>query len=109
MNGDNETLIGNVVKASAPGLEGYSLTLPTIYAGPNYVYSVSIAPSGEASFATYNRELSPPSTHPMLPPPPLASAARTAQTPSHIQSGTAGIAGGLLKGPTGALSRHEGG
>ncbi|MGC2110563.1 MAG: hypothetical protein WA655_13660 [Candidatus Korobacteraceae bacterium] len=103
-NGDNETLVGHIVTAGLPGFyvfsapwetvsallsninkrEGYGLTLPASYAGPNYVYAISITPSGSASLVTYDSKLNPPSTYPVLPPPKLASAACTAQTKFNI-------------------------
>ena len=117
-NGDNEALLGGVIQAKVPGfyvfsapwetvsallanlnrVEGYNLRLPTAYAGPNYVYAISIAPSGEASLVTYNSRLTPSSTYPVLPPPQLASAACTAQTPFHVQL-TVGSGG--AQSPTG--------
>ena len=51
---------------------------PTAYDGPNYVYAISITPPGNASLVTYNSKLNPPSTYPVLPPPPVVSAACTA-------------------------------
>jgi len=94
--GGNETLVSGIVSANVPGfyvfvapwetvsalmanmnqLEGYNLTLPAGYAGPNYVYaiSISIAPSGSASLVTFNSNINPPVTYPVLPPPTLASA-----------------------------------
>jgi len=91
--GDNETLVSTVVKAnpgfyvfSAPWetisvllaninkLEGYDLTLPASYAGPNYIYAISITPSKSVSLVTYNSNVNPPSTYPVLPPPKLVSA-----------------------------------
>src|ERR1017187_9349040 len=62
---DNETLVSDIIKANTPGfyvfsapwetvstlmaninqLGGYNLTLPVRYAGPNYIYAISIAPS----------------------------------------------------------------
>ena len=83
--GDNEALITSLVKAngfyvfSAPWEttralmaninkgEGYNLTVPARYAGPNYIYAISIAPSGSASLVTYNSNINPPSTCPVLP------------------------------------------
>jgi hypothetical protein len=47
--------------------ENYNLTLPENYQGANYVYAISITPSGNASFVTYNANLDPPSTYPTLP------------------------------------------
>ena len=76
--GDNEALVTGIVKANVPGFyvfsapwettssllaninrqEGYNLTLPASYAGPNYVYAISITPSGSASLVTYNSNCS---------------------------------------------------
>ena len=98
--GDNEALVTGILKANVPGFyvfsapwetvsalmaninqrEGYSLSLPASYISPNYVYAISITPSGSASLSTYNSYLTPPSTYPVLPPPPLVSAACNAQT-----------------------------
>jgi hypothetical protein len=86
-DGDNEALVGDIIKANVPGyyvfsapwenvssllasinaLEGYNLTLPASYAGPNYIYAISITPSGSAGFVTYNSSIDPPSTYPTLP------------------------------------------
>jgi hypothetical protein len=57
-------------------LYGYNLKLPTTYLGSNFVYVISITPSGSASLVTYNSNLTPPSTYPVLPA-PVASAACT--------------------------------
>ena len=101
--GDNEVLVSGIVKANAPGFyvfsapwetvsavmanlnqrEGYNLTLPASYISPNYIYAISIAPSGSASLVTYDSHITPPATYPVLSP-PLASAACTAQTPFSI-------------------------
>jgi len=91
--GNNETLVSGIVKANVPGfhvfsapwettsavlaninkLYGHNLNLPATYVGPNYVYAISISPSGSASLVTYNSDLNPPSTYPVLPS-PVASA-----------------------------------
>ena len=103
-NGDNETLVTGIVTANVPGfyvfsapwettsnllaninaLESYNLTLPASHQGPNNIYAISIAPSGSASLVTFNSNLNPPSTYPVLPPPGLVSTPCTAQTPSSI-------------------------
>ena len=62
---------------------GYNLTLPANYHGPNFIYAISITPSGSASLVTYNSNLNPPATYPVLSPPP-ASALCNAQTPFSI-------------------------
>jgi hypothetical protein len=101
--GNNEKLVSGIVKAnasfyvfSAPWettvallaeinrLEGYNLSLPASYAGPNYIYAISVAPSGRASLVTYDSKLNSPSTYPTLPPPKLVSTACTAQKPFSI-------------------------
>jgi len=101
--GDNDALVAGIVKANVPGFYvfsapwetvsalmtninqsgGYNLTLPASYVSPNYIYAISIAPSGSASLITYNSNLYPPATYPVLSPPP-PSAACTAQTPFSI-------------------------
>lgn len=91
---DNEILVSDIVQADVPGfyvfsapwettssllatintLEGYNLTLPARYQGPNYIYAISIAPSERsATLVTYNSNLNPPSTYPVLPPPALVA------------------------------------
>ena len=71
---------------------GYNLTLPKSYSGPNHVYAISIPSSGNARLVTYNSNLTPPSTYPVLPA-PVASASCTAQAPFTIKAtgGTNGI------------------
>src|SRR5664279_1823056 len=117
--GDNETLVTGIVKANVPGfyvfsapwettrallaninkLERYSLSLPARYGGPNYIYAISIAPSGRARLVTYNSNLNPPSTYPALPPPPLVSTPCTAQTPFSITV-TGGKGGAVIPAGT---------
>ena len=64
------------INASINSLGKYNLTLPASYQGPNYIYAISIAtaPSEGASLVTFNSNVSPPSTYPVLPPPTLVSA-----------------------------------
>jgi hypothetical protein len=103
--GDNETLVTGIIAARVPGfyvfsapweitsalmaninnLETYNLTLPTGYAGPNYIYAISIAPSGSASLVTFNSNLHPPSTYPKLPSPRPVSTPCAMQTPFLIE------------------------
>ncbi|MGB8784865.1 MAG: hypothetical protein WA718_04480 [Terriglobales bacterium] len=54
--------------------ENYNLTLPASYEGPNFIYAISIPPSGKTTLVTYNSQVNPPSMFPALPPPALASA-----------------------------------
>src|ERR1035437_4481817 len=98
-DGDNEALLTTIVKNNPPGfyvfsapwenvsallaninkLEHYNLALPASYISPNFIYAMSIAPSGSASLVTYDSHITPPATYPVLSPPP-ASTACTAQT-----------------------------
>ena len=105
---DNETLVNGIVAAEVPGFyvfsapwettsalmaninehEDYGLTLPAGYAGPNYIYAISITPSGSASLVTFNSNLHPPSTYPALPSPRPLSTPCAAQTPFSIDTST---------------------
>ena len=100
---DNETLVDGIVTAKAPGFyvfsapwetvsallaninerNSYDLALPASYAGPNYIYAISIAPSGSASLVTYNSNLNPPSSYPALSSPPATGNACTATPFQH--------------------------
>ena len=112
--GNNVALVTGIVKANVSGfyvfsapwetisalmaninnLKGYNLNLPTSYSGPNYVYAISIAPSGSASLVTYNSKLKPPATYPVLSPPPQAIAS-CAAAPFSITA-TGGIDGVII-------------
>jgi hypothetical protein len=102
--GDNETLVSGIITANVAGFyvfsapwetistllasintrEGYNLTVPTSYAGPNVIYAISIAPSGSASLVTFNSNLKPSSTYPALPKPVPLGAGCTAQAHFNI-------------------------
>ncbi|MFZ0888273.1 MAG: hypothetical protein WA005_07460, partial [Candidatus Binataceae bacterium] len=129
--GDNDALVTGIVEASVPGfyvfsapwettsallaninkLEGYNLTLPASYAGPNYIYAISIAPSGSASLVTFNSNLHPPSSYPALPSPRPVIGPCTGQAPFapiQVTGGIAGakIPGGINKNETLYIIRH---
>jgi len=96
---NNISLVTRIINANIPGFyvfsapwetiadlltnikttRGYNLNLPDTYVGTNYVYVISITPSGEASLATFDSKLNPPATYPVLPPPPIVSASCTQQ------------------------------
>jgi hypothetical protein len=118
--GDNEALVTGIVKANAPGfyvfsapwettssllaninkLEGYNLSLPASYISPNYIYAISIAPSGSASLVTYNSYLTPPSTYPVLPP-LVSTPCNTPQTQAFFsRTVTGGIDGAVIPAGT---------
>jgi hypothetical protein len=87
------------------GRQGYNLTLPATYRGPNYIYAISITPSGSASFATFNSNVTPSTTYPALPPPQLGGAPCTEQQPFRIAT-TGGIPPGMNTNETVYLIRH---
>ena len=112
---DNEDLLNSIVTSKAAGfyvfsapwettssmlanlskLQGYNLSIPASYKGPNYIYAISIPPSGSASLATFNSNVNPPSTHPVLPPPALVSAPCTSNMPPSITV-TGGVNGAVI-------------
>ncbi len=85
--GGNETLVNTILEAKVPGFyvfaapwetiralmanishrEGYALPVPSAYAGPDIVYAMAVAPSGGATLLTYDSNLNPPPTYPVLP------------------------------------------
>jgi hypothetical protein len=129
-DGDNEALVSAIVKANAVGFyvfsapwetisslltninqqEGYGLALPSAYAGPNYIYAISITPAGSASLVTYNSKVNPLSTYPVLPAPPIVAAPCTEQTHFNIRvtggQGGAVIPAGTNTNETVYLIRH---
>jgi hypothetical protein len=90
---DNDSLLSNLMKAGVPGYyvfsapwdttlnmmtvlnkaNGYNLSLPSSYSGPNIVYAITVVPSGAASLATYNSDVRPSSVYPVLNPEPSVS------------------------------------
>jgi hypothetical protein len=98
-NRNNVALATRIIDANVPGFHvfsapwqttralmtdinnrhGYNLNLPASYVGPNTVYAISIPSSGVARLVTYNANLNPPSSYPVLPPPPIVSASCTQQ------------------------------
>src|ERR1019366_7465215 len=123
---DNEVLVSGIVKANAPGfyvfsapwetvsavmanlkqLKGYNLTLPASYISPNFIYAISVTPSGSASLVTYNSYLTPPSTYPVLPP-LVSTPCNTAQTQaSFSRTVTGGIDGAVI--PAGTNTNETG-
>jgi hypothetical protein len=87
-------------------LEGSNLTLPTRYAGPNVIYAISVTPSGNASLLTYNSNLNPPSTYPVLPTPGIVTSQCTAP-PFQIQvTGGAGAPANSNTNETVYIIRH---
>lgn len=124
--GDNAALVDTLIKAKAPGFfvfsapwetisallssinarQGYQLALPTDYAEANAVYAISIAPSGSASLITYDSDLKPPASYPVLPPPPLGNTACSVLTPSPFTITATGAPAGTNTNQTLYMVRH---
>ncbi len=121
-DGDNETLVNSIVTAGVPGfyvfsapwevvstLLGnvnrgrlYNLDIPGSYAGPNYVYAISITPSGSATLVTFNSNLNPSSTYPSLPA-QIPSGNACSATPFSLKV-TGGVGGAVI--PSGVNSNE---
>ena len=110
--GNNDALASTIIAKNKPGFYvfsapwktisslmtyidshyGYKLNLPTTYAGPDAIYAIAIAPSGGASLVTYQSNLTPPATYPVLPA-PVASASCPNPLQAAVSTTTTGIAG----------------
>jgi len=115
--GDNEALVTSILKANVPGFyvfsapwetvsalmaninqsEGYNLALPASYVSPNFIYAIAIPALARASLVTYNTNLNPSSTYPVLSPPPAS--APCMQTPFTIPV-TGGQGGAVIPAGT---------
>jgi len=126
---NNDSLVAGIIAINVPGFyvfsapwetisalmaninaqQGYNLSLPASFQGPNYVYAISIIPSGSASLVTYNSNLTPPSTYPVLPTPVAAAACPGPSTIPQLFNiaATAGIiTAGINTNQTMYLIRH---
>jgi len=88
VNGDNETLVSNILSSDVAGFyvfvapwetihqlmssintqHALNLAVPTEYEGPNTIYSISVPASGSAGMTVYNTNASPLPLYPTLPP-----------------------------------------
>lgn len=114
--GNNDTLVSGIIKKNIPGYyvfsapwetisallakinsqQGHNLNLPATYMGSNYVYAVSIAPSGDARLVTYNGNLNPPATYPVLPSPVTGASCTYKQQPYFSTARTGGVNGVVI-------------
>ncbi len=98
--GNNIALATRIINANVPGFyvfsapwetistlmatinrtKSYNLSVPTNFISPNYVYAISITPSGGVTFAAYNSNVSAPSTYPVLPSPVGSASCNVNQT-----------------------------
>lgn len=118
LDGANEALVGDIIKANASGFfvfsapwetvssllaninrtHGYSLPVPTEYAGPNMIYAVSVSPSGSARLNTYDSKINPPAVYPILPSGGVVRAScrpEATNTTFHMQV-TGGVGGAVV-------------
>ena len=126
---NNDSLAAGIIAVNTPGFyvfsapwetisalmaninaqQGYNLNLPASFQGPNLVYAISITPKGSARLVTYNSNLNPPSTYPVL---PTSVASASCPGPSTIPqlfniTATAGvITAGINTNQTMYLIRH---
>lgn len=117
LDSDNEALAGALMQSSAPGFylfaapwdtiaslmaninrrQGYNLSLPAGYVSPDYIYAITISPSGSASFVTYDGNIDPPSAYPKLPAGGIVpSACLPVQTSTTFQIAVKGGVGGAV-------------
>ena len=120
LDGDNETLVSTLIQSNTAGFyvfaapwetisslmaninqsEGYNLKLPASYISPNYIYAISITPSGSASFVTYDSGINPAGNYPTLPAGGIVSSAclpvqTTPKTTFHVTV-TGGTGGAVV-------------
>jgi hypothetical protein len=111
--GNNDTLVSGIISNNKTGYHvfsapwetisalmaaintqhGYNLNLPTTYMGPNYVYAISIQSSGSARLVTFNSNLNPPATYPVLPAPVASAACSHLEQPYFKTVRTGGVGG----------------
>ena len=105
--GNNTALVAGIIQANAPGFyvfsapwettsallaninwtNGYNLALPTTYSGPNLVYVIAISPSGDANLLTFDSNLKPPATYPVLPSPVAGTSCNQQASFSYTRTG----------------------
>ena len=113
---NNDILVSGIINKNIPGFyvfsapwettsalltnikttKGYNLNLPTTYLGSNFGYVISITPSGSASLVTYNSNLTPPSTYPVLPAPVQSAACTHTLQPYFKAVRTGGVDGVIV-------------
>ena len=128
-NEDNEALITSILATKAPGnyvfsapwetvsalmasanrIGNYRVSVPEHYAGPNVVYVISVTPSGLAALLTYNGQLHPAPSYPVLPPLAGVSQACPAATINiQVTDGVGGatVPAGINTNETAYMIRH---
>ena len=114
--GNNDTLVSGIINNKKPGfyvisapwetigallaktnlLHGFNLNVPASYMGTNRAYALSIPPSGNAELFTYNSNLNPSASYPVLPAPVATGACSYALQPFFSTARTAGVDGAVM-------------
>jgi hypothetical protein len=114
--GNNDALVSGIINKKIPGYyvfsapwetisammaninkqPGYNLNLPATYTSPNHVYVISIPSSGSASLVTYNSNLNPPATYPLLPSPVPSASCTHSQQAYFSTARTGGVNGAVI-------------
>lgn len=114
VNSDNETLVSNILSTNTAGFyvfvapwetihqlmsninnqQGFNLAVPTVYAGPNTIYSISVPASGSASLSVYTTNASPLPVYPTLPPGIVQTSVRA--QPLFSVTVTGGVGGAIV-------------
>jgi hypothetical protein len=98
-------LLGRIRQA-----KGYTFELPSSYPGPNVVLAIAISPQGAATLRTFDAQLNPPATYPVLPS-AVHNAACNVQQPLFSLARAGGVDGvvvppGMNRNATVHLIRH---
>jgi hypothetical protein len=111
---DNEAMVSSILSVNTPGFyvfvapwetihqlmsnintqQGFNLAVPTVYAGPNTIYAISVPASGTAGLAVYNTNANPLSVYPTLPPGIVRTSVRA--QPSFTLTVTGGVGGAIV-------------
>ena len=77
-------------------LNGYKLDIPTVYAGPNVVYAITLDAAGDVQLLTLDSQLKPPDRYPVLPAPVPSAACPNNQQVAFSTTRTGGVNGALV-------------
>ena len=77
-------------------LNGYKLDIPTVYAGPNVVYAITLDAAGDVQLLTLDSQLKPPDSYPVLPAPVPSAACPNNQQVAFSTTRTGGVNGALV-------------
>lgn len=114
--GNNDKLVSTIIDNNIPGYYlfsapwetidallkyintwyGFNLTLPATYMGTDYLYAISIPSHREVSLLTYNCNLNPPTTYPVLPSPVESTACTNKFQPYFSTTRIGGVNGVII-------------